>query len=495
MVVVEPGTAELDAALTSLAPFELADLSYSDDEELTRIAVAAESLARRLGAIQFAVAAEIADRSRPQLGAAGLSARHGCVRPAAFIEGLVRISGAETARRIHLRAALRQTPTMTGELVQPRFPILADAIAAGEAGAEAAAVIVRALDDARRVADPADLDVAEAGLVDHARINPVQQVCDLAIVIRDRLDPDGVLPREEETRARRGFRLGRERNGIVPFGGGADPTTAALLKAAFDEANAPGATPRFLPEVDRRDGTITTIGDDATEVVKIHDTRTRDQRQYDVFAGLLKAGIRNTGFEAGQIRSTAEVTVHVSLADLEFGAGVDWIDGIHEPISVTTVERLACDAVFRRAVLGNDGEVLALGKARYPFNSAQRKAIIVRDGDRCLLCDAPATWADTHHLREYRYASPQGVLDARRRGHNRRRQRGHAVRSSPRLHPSHAVADRDDRRHPAPAGAPTHRPLPNLEAAGQTPGVAPVLLQDPRRIGSTFIVVADHVFR
>ncbi|HEY5320757.1 MAG TPA: DUF222 domain-containing protein [Galbitalea sp.] len=411
MVIVEPGTVELDAALTALAPFGPADLSHSGDEQLARIAVAAESLARRLGAIQLAVAAEIADRSRPELGTAGLSARHGCMRPAAFIEGLVQISGADAARRIRLGSALRRTQTMTGELLPPRFPILADAVAAGEIGTEAAAVIVRVLDDARRVADPADRDVAEAVLVDHARINPVQRVCDLAIAIRDRLDPDGILPREEETRARRGLRLGRERNGIVPFSGGAEPTTAALLKSAFDEANAPGATPRFLSEDDRRDGTTTTVADDGTEVVKIRDARTRDQRQYDVFAGLLKAGIRNTGFEAGQIRSTAEVTVHVSLADLEFGAGVGWIDGIHEPVSVTTVERLACDAVFRRAVLGNDGEVLALGKARYPFNSAQRKAIIVRDGDQCLLCDAPATWADTHHVEEYWTHGAVGTTD------------------------------------------------------------------------------------
>jgi hypothetical protein len=135
--------------------------------------------------------------------------------------------------------------------------------------------------------------------------------------------------------------------------------------------------------------------------VTLLDTRARTQRQYDVFAGLLAAGIRNTGLEAGQIRSTAEVTVHASLADLESGTGVGWIDGMRETVSLTTVERLACDATFRKIVLGNDGEVLAFGKARYPFSSAQRKAIIARDGDTCLLCDAPASWTDAHHVQEY----------------------------------------------------------------------------------------------
>jgi hypothetical protein len=272
-------------------------------------------------------------------------------------------------------------------------------------------IIVRALDDARRVASPDDLEVAEAGLVEHAQVMPVQFVSDLALVIRDRLDPDGVLPREAETRARRSFRLGRERNGIVPFSGGAAPATAALLRAAFDEANAPAATPRFLSEADRADGTMTTVRDDGTEAVTVRDTRTREQRQHDVFAGLLTAGIRNTGLEPGQIRSTAEVTVHVSLADLESGIGVGWIDGIRESISVNTVEQIACDATFRKIVLGNDGEVLALGKARYPFTSAQRKAIIARDGDTCLLCDAPAAWTAAHHVQEYYTHGAVGKTD------------------------------------------------------------------------------------
>jgi hypothetical protein len=240
-----------------------------------------------------------------------------------------------------------------------------------------------------------------AGLVDYARANPVQLVSDLAIVLRDRLDPDGVRPREEEIRERRNFRFGRERNGIVPFSGGAAPVIAALLKAAFDEANAPSATVRFLSEQDRDAGTRTTVLDDGSEVVTLVDTRTREQRQHDVFAGLLEAGIRNTGFEAGQIRSMAEVMVHVSLSDLESGIGVGWIEGIRESVSVNTVERLACDAIFRRIVLGNDGEPLAFGKARYPFSSAQRKAIVARDGDTCLLCDSPASWTDAHHVQEY----------------------------------------------------------------------------------------------
>jgi hypothetical protein len=388
-------------ALDQLREFNLAGLVSASDAELCGIVGAAEALARRLSAIQVASAAEVAERSRRELGASGLAQKHGCVRPGALLELVAHISGAEAHRRIQLGSALKNTVAITGELIGPRFPILAGAVAAGDVGAEAAAIIVRTLDDVRRVTHPSDLDVAEEVLVTHARLNPVQNVSDLAIVVRDRLDPDGVLPREEETKLRRGIVLGRERNGIVPIRGGLAPVPAALFRAALDEANAPGAQPRFLSEEDRRDGTVTTVNDDGTECVSLRDPRTREQRQHDVLAGLLKAGIRNTGTEAGQLRSEAEVVAHISLADLESGSGVGFIDGIQEPVSVNTIERLACDSVFRRAMLGNDGEVLAFGKARYPFSSAQRKAIIARDGDECLLCNSPVSWADTHHVQEY----------------------------------------------------------------------------------------------
>jgi Domain of unknown function (DUF222) len=391
----------LEAASELLRDFDAGDVRAMDSKQLSEFAGAAERVSRLLTPIQLGAAAEIADRSRPELGAEGLAQQHGCMRPAAFLERVLRISGAEATRRIRLCAALCGTIAMTGEVLAPRYPALADAVAAGDVGSEAAAVIVRALDDARRVADPNDLDVAEAGLVDHARHQPVQLVTDLAIVVRDYLDPDGVLPREQETRARRGIVLGRERNGIVPIRGGLAPSVAALLRAAFDESNAPGAQPRFLSENDRRDGTLTSVSDDGTETVTVGDIRTREQRQHDVFGGLIKAGIRNTGTEPGQIRSTAEVTAHISFADLEAGTGLGWIDGIHEPVSANTIGQLLCDAKFRRILLGNNGEVLAYGKARYPFNSAQRKAIIARDGDTCVLCDSPAAWADTHHVEEF----------------------------------------------------------------------------------------------
>jgi hypothetical protein len=401
-----------ELAEQSLSAFDSAQLRTASDDELCRLAIAAEALARRVAAAQVAAAAEIADRSRPELGVGGLARHNGCTKPAMFLGRILLISGADASRRIHLGLALRGETALGGEVLEPRYGAVAKAVDSGALGAEVATVIVRSLDAARRVAEPADLIVAEQALVENARINTPHFVADLARRVRDRLDPDGVLPREQETLLRREIVLGRERNGIVPIHGGLAPTEAALLKSVFDESNAPGAHPRFLSPQDEVEGTVTTVAADGTTSVSLRDVRNRGQRQHDVLVGLLKAGIRNTGLEAGQIRSTAEVVAHVALADLESGVGVGWIDGIDEPVSISTIERLACDAVFRKLVLGNDGEPLALGRARYPFTSAQKRTMIARDGDRCILdCDSPATWGDGHHVIEYWTNGAKGQTD------------------------------------------------------------------------------------
>jgi hypothetical protein len=67
---------------------------------------------------------------------------------------------------------------------------------------------------------------------------------------------------------------------------------------------------------------------------------------------------------------------------------------------------------YRRIILGANGEVLHLGKTRYPFSAAQRRALAVRDGG-CTWdgCTAPPGWCDAHHVREYNSNGGQGTTD------------------------------------------------------------------------------------
>jgi hypothetical protein len=111
--------------------------------------------------------------------------------------------------------------------------------------------------------------------------------------------------------------------------------------------------------------------------------------------------MRTRDLGAGELRSTATINVVVPIDAIETGSGVGWIDGIDEPVSVETVQRLVCDAGYRQVVLGPSGEVLHFGHEKRFFTSKQKKALAVRDGG-CAIpwCTAPPEWCDAHHVEE-----------------------------------------------------------------------------------------------
>lgn len=245
-------------------------------------------------------------------------------------------------------------------------------------------------------------DSAEKHLVEVASVRSADQVAVWAKVWRERLDPDGAAPRESELRERRGLWLGREKRGLVPFWGACDPLSAGQLHAVFAEANNPDAAPRFLSDEDRERGSAQTETAAGNIVHSVTDPRTREQRQLDVLLGLITAGTRSTGLEPGGMRSIATVMAVVTLKDLESGTGIGWLDDVDEPISGASIKELACDAGFRKTLLGNAGEVLYVGRLQRLFTPAQRRALAVRDGG-CVWqnCQAPPGWCHAHHVEEY----------------------------------------------------------------------------------------------
>ncbi len=68
-------------------------------------------------------------------------------------------------------------------------------------------------------------------------------------------------------------------------------------------------------------------------------------------------------------------------------------------LSPAIVRQLACDADVLPVVFGANGEILDLGRTVRLFSKPQRKALWSRDR-HCSYpgCDAPAAWADAHHL-------------------------------------------------------------------------------------------------
>ena len=376
------------------------------DEELCALMVATERAGRFLDSIRIATAAELDDRSRFELGSDGLAYRLGARRGVHLVESLTLTSQGEAARRIRVGTATNPRTTLDGRPLPAERPHVAMALHAGTMAVDAAAVVVRALAQAaRHGADPADLDAAEQDLVAAAAHESADNIDIMAKAWRDALDPDGAEPREEALREKRGFTLGRERNGMTPFWGNADPVSAAQLHAAFAESTAPDAAPRFLDETDTARGAEIVSTPDGDIVERVIDPRSREQRQLDVLLGLITAGLRSKGQ-----RSTVTVMATVDLADLMSGRGIALLSDVVEPISAATAQELACDAGYRRVLLGYDGEPLAQGDLERYFTPAQRRLLAVRDGG-CVWpqCTAPPSWCHAHHVVEWANGGPTDV--------------------------------------------------------------------------------------
>ncbi|MEV0272699.1 DUF222 domain-containing protein [Hamadaea sp. NPDC050747] len=67
-----------------------------------------------------------------------------------------------------------------------------------------------------------------------------------------------------------------------------------------------------------------------------------------------------------------------------------------------TVRRLACDAMIIPAVLGGDGQILDIGRARRLIDGPLRRALVLRDkGCAFPGCDRPPQWCHGHHLKAW----------------------------------------------------------------------------------------------
>lgn len=374
----------LEQATALLGELARVPVEALSDEELCLFAVQIEQAGRFVDAARVRAAGDINERSRFELGEAGLSYRLGQRKPGDFLEQITLVSAATARERIRLGSAIRPRQSFLGEVLPAAHPHVAEGLISGELSMDAAAVIVRTLDQAATHSPYPELfDESERHLVSIAAFTSADLVAVDARVQREALDPDGAPQRDEQLHARRRFSLGRESHGLTTFSGACDPASAALLRSAFTESNAPDTTPRFLSEEDLR--------------ADLSDPRTREQRQLDVLIGLVTAGLRSTGQ-----RSTSTVMAVVTYDDLANHTGVAWLDDADEPISAATLQQMVCDSGFQRILLGRNGRIVGRAPHERLFSTRQRKQLAVRDGG-CVWpqCTAPPSWCEAHHVLEW----------------------------------------------------------------------------------------------
>jgi hypothetical protein len=124
------------------------------DEDLCVLLRDIERVGRLTDALRALATAEVDDRSRHELGTAGLGRRLGYTKPSLLIERATLVSQREASRRIRLGQAISPRTSFNGEALPPRYPLVASAMADGAIGVDAASITVRCLDQAGGRAEP-----------------------------------------------------------------------------------------------------------------------------------------------------------------------------------------------------------------------------------------------------------------------------------------------------------------------------------------------------
>jgi hypothetical protein len=368
------------------APLVIPDLSgivRMSDDEVMRLLGDLAAQRRHVDAASTIVVAEIARRSAPDLGYAGLAQRVGARTPEKLVARLAGLSAPEA------RAMVTVGGSMTGEM--PWLESVSEGVLSGAVSVAAAAAITVGLGTPTDDVSADELAAAAQDLNQSTSGMTPERVAVRARQARDDLDVAGVADREAHLRSRRFLRLTPLDDGMTRIAGLLDPESAALVTDAIDRVTMPrrGGVRFVDPEEKQR----------ADEIVA--DSRTTDQLALDALVEMVRVAGK---VDSGQIfgERGPSVRVHVSLADLERRAGKAGIEGQTASVSITTVERAVCSLGIIPILFDDDGQPLKVGRTSRLFTQKQRIALAARDGG-CLIdgCDRPPSWCEAHHIDEW----------------------------------------------------------------------------------------------
>ncbi|MFF1635063.1 DUF222 domain-containing protein [Leifsonia sp. NPDC058248] len=330
--------------------------------------------------------------------------RSGHASPPALLAERWRIALPAARQLCRVGASTSTQRSLLGESLPARYPLLAEALipassdgdhgfaAPSRVSVDQAAVIVRELDKAAPSCSREALALGEKTLVEHAPGLTVEDVRVLAGQVRDRLDQDGVEPREDRQRRRRSLTISTTTDGMTHLDWFLDPESAGFVVTAIDAVVGHELRAvRFRPN--------TPDLDDETGTGDVPESRSLAQFRSDAATDVFRHAAACTT-PAGTGKPPVTMIVRISLDTLRTGTGTGEIDGIRTPISARTARRLAVDAQLIPAVLAGPSEILDLGRARRLFTPTQKLALAERDGG-CAFpgCPHPPSYTEAHHIR------------------------------------------------------------------------------------------------
>ena len=382
-----------------------------DDDQLVNAQRTIADARRALDTSASMIAGEIHHRSRPELGYSGLARRQGFRTPEKLVQHTTGSTARDATALVTVGALIHDAEAATShngggdgtEVREPWLLAVGRAVASGALGVDAAQAIRTGLGrpgDAGGVSaggvsaggvSAAQLGGAVLTLLAEAPGLHVDALLVRARQLRDELDVAGVAQREQQLRDERSIRRYRRPNGLSRYVIDPDIETAAFLDDLYDQATSP------------RRGIVTFQSDDdrAWAESVSRDSRTTDQYVHDTIIDLLRLAVGNDSPTTRLLIGSRQpaVRVLVSAVALTSGQGVGRIEGMSTPVSLATVERIACAHGTVEMTFDAVGNPLDLGREQRLFSSRQRVVLAARDGG-CLFpgCDRPPSWTEAHHI-------------------------------------------------------------------------------------------------
>ncbi len=376
-----PSRSAFAALVDSSTRFSAPAVDGLNDAELMQTQRSLAEIRRRVDAWSAAVAAQIAHRSRHELGGEGLAQRHGARTPEMLVQRLSGASAREAHTMVRVGVLMAEPSTLD---------VVGSAVADGDLSLDAADAIRAGL-GAIDSSVPVDAIVdASQKLVRDAGSVTVEKLAARAREWAAELDEQHVLNRERALRDARYLRVTPLSDGMTRLSALLDPESAAVVVAASDGATSPRrGGPRFVdPAAIERAERL------------IRDERTTEQIAVDAFVELIRLG----SAAAPEVVGAQGLAVRVLVTDRDLArrAGFGRVEGQAAPVSITTVECRICDLGAVPIHFDTAGQVVNLGRDKRRFSSRQRIGLAVRDGGcRFPGCERPPSWCEAHHINEW----------------------------------------------------------------------------------------------
>lgn len=367
----------------------------SSDDELMRLARSGAELARAASRQNALIAGEVARRSTRELGHSGLAQRQGFRTP----EELVRVVTGSTAREAITAVRVGQVLGLSAPSPQPWLASVASAVSRGALSVAAAESIRTGIGVPSDQISAEVLAGAVAQLVAEASALDADRLYRRARDLRDEIDEAGIADREAALREKRSLWFKKLPDGSARLNWTLDPESSAIMTDLFDRATSPRrGGPRFVS------GENEALGERLAA-----DPRTTEQIASDTFLELLRQG---AAADSSQLLGTGAPSVRVLVTEqaLRTGKGHGRIEGQPVPVSIATVERMACSGGVQEILFDEDLQPIDVGREQRLFTQRQKRALAARDGG-CLWpdCGAPPSWTEAHHCRPW--ARDQGRTD------------------------------------------------------------------------------------